>query len=61
MEGTNIIRFRESASRMPEPVEVSIRPIPGQETFPLAAAGYREADAVWLRQMLATHGHNGEG
>lgn len=46
MESTATIRFRESVTRLPDPIEIgsdySIRPIPGQQALTLAAAGYRE-------------------
>lgn len=63
MESTHQRRFRESASRLPSPVVLDDAPraIPGQQGLALAAAGYREADAAWLRAMITTNGLGPEG
>ena len=47
--GSPADRFARSATRLPDPVELSAdsgRPIPGQQALALAAAGYREAAHV---------------
>lgn len=46
-------QFRKSVSRMPDAIELSPVPIPGQLRLPLESAGYRESwhnDTEWWKE-----------